>query len=230
MTQPRGGEPLFLCFDTSGPWVAASVFEDDVPLATEFVEMKRGQAEAILPILDALLARTSVTYDDLKGLGVGVGPGNFTGIRISVALARGLAFSLGIPAISVSAFDLMRDPDGPGAEPALLLSLPAPRDQVYVQRHRYGAPDLPAEVIDPAHPPEYLRAVNLRVRGAAAEVMGTLWNAPFETAELQDIPYRLGKATSYKWMQDREPIPPAPLYARPPDAAPASDPPPVILP
>ncbi len=230
MTQPRGGEPLFLCFDTSGPWVAASLFEDDVPLGVDFVDMKRGQAEAIVPMLDALLAKSSVTYADLAAIGVGVGPGNFTGIRISVSLARGLSLSLGISAIAISSFDLMRDPSGPAAEPALLLSVPAPRDQAYVQIQRYGVADAAPELIDPLHPPEHLGRVNLRVRGAFAGTIAKQWDAPFEDADLQDIPYRLGKATSHKWSPNSDLVAPAPLYVRPPDAAPASDPPPVILP
>ncbi|MGR3511197.1 MAG: tRNA (adenosine(37)-N6)-threonylcarbamoyltransferase complex dimerization subunit type 1 TsaB [Paracoccaceae bacterium] len=229
MTQPRGGEPLFLCFDTSGPWIAASVFEDDVPLHVDFVEMKRGQAEAVVPMLDALLLKLSVGYPDLAGIGVGVGPGNFTGIRISVSLARGLALSLGIPAFAVSSFDLMRDPSGPAAEPALLLSVPAPRDQVYVQLQRYGAPDGVTELIDPLDPPEHLGQLNLRVRGAFAEQIASRWDAPFEVCELEDIAYRLGKSISHKWTVDRNPPPPVPLYVRPPDAAPSADPPPVIL-
>ena len=229
MTRPRGGEPLFLCFDTSGPWIAAAVFEDDVPLHADFVEMKRGQAEAIVPILDALLAKSSIDYPDLVGIGVGVGPGNFTGIRISVSLARGLALSLGIPAFAISTFDLMRDPSGPAAEPALLLSVPAPRDQVYVQLQRYGVPDGATELIDPLDPPEHFNRPNLRVRGAFAEHIASRWDAPFEVSGLKDIAFRLGKSTSHKWTMDRTPPPPVPLYVRPPDAAPSADPPPVIL-
>lgn len=230
MSVPRGGEPLFLAFDTSGPHIAACVFENDVPRATDFVDMKRGQAEAIVPMLDALLQRSGLTYADLTAIGVGVGPGNFTGVRISVSLARGLAFSTGVPAVSISNFDLLRDPSGPEAEPALLLSLPAPRDQVYVQIQRYGVPVSEAELIDPEHPPAHLQRVNLRLRGHAVRKIGKQLNAPFEEAEVIDIPNRLGKALSWKWSKGHDAKPPSPLYIRPPDAAPSSDPPPVILP
>ena len=230
MTRPRGDEPLFLAFDTSGPHIAASLFEADVPLGMEFVEMKRGQAEALMPLLEGLLKRSGVAFSDLTAIGVGVGPGNFTGIRISVSLSRGLAFSLGVPVKAITSFDLMRDVSGPGAEPDLLLSLPAPRDQVYVQIQRFGVPDGDPEIIDPARPPDQLRRANLRLRGCRVDEIAAVLNAPFEVAELEDIPYRLGKMLYWACETAPDQPLPSPLYIRPPDAAPATDPPPVILP
>ena len=230
MTKPRGGEPLFLCFDTSGPHCAVALFEDDVPLATDFAEMRRGQGEALPPMVDAVMAKASVEFSDLTAIGVGVGPGNFTGIRISVSFARGLALGCDLRALSVSSFDLMKDMSGLGAESALLLSVPAQRDLAYVQLHRYGVPDAEPRLIDPLDPPDDLNRVNLRVRGYRAAAIGAHLNAPAQDVPMEDIPYRLGKITAWKWQNETGTGAPSPLYVRPPDAAPASDPPPVILP
>jgi tRNA threonylcarbamoyl adenosine modification protein YeaZ len=83
-------------------------------------EMGRGQAERLMPLLEEMLAEAGVGWSDLDRIGVGVGPGNFTGIRISVSAARGLALGLDIPAVGVSGFDIIEaraggEQQGPGA-------------------------------------------------------------------------------------------------------------------
>src|SRR6056297_3308692 len=103
-TRPPG--PRTLVFDTSGPHCAAGIGVDGVVLHETTEPMTRGQAERLLPLLEEILVRDGSTWADIAALGVGVGPGNFTGIRIAVAAARGLALGLGIPAIPVTAFDL----------------------------------------------------------------------------------------------------------------------------
>ncbi|MEM0935816.1 MAG: tRNA (adenosine(37)-N6)-threonylcarbamoyltransferase complex dimerization subunit type 1 TsaB [Pseudomonadota bacterium] len=227
-----GSDPLFLCFDTSAAHCAAAVFEGDVMRAAEIEEMTRGQGEALMPMLEWALRKAGVDLADLTALGVGVGPGNFTGTRISVATARGLSLALGCPAVSVSSFDLMRDPSGYGAEPAELVSVPAPRGQAYVQHFRYGTPRAAPRLIDPAEPPQDLRLpVNMRVTGYRAAEIARAFAAAHGNAELTEIPYRLGKVVDWKWGNGiGRDVRPAPLYVRPPDSAPAADPPPHLLP
>ena len=93
-----------LAFDTSGPYVGASLMHNDAT-TTRVEAMKRGQAERLIPLLEEMLADQNLSWADLSALGVGIGPGNFTGIRIAVSAARGLAMGLNIPAVGVSAFE-----------------------------------------------------------------------------------------------------------------------------
>jgi len=112
-------------------------------------DMQRGQAERLMPLLQDVLTSQDVAWRDLSRIGVGIGPGNFTGIRISVSLARGLALSLGIPAIGVSTLDAISIESIFGTA-----CVPAPREQVYI-RARSGAPHLVAlaEIDKPVFPP-----------------------------------------------------------------------------
>lgn len=155
--------------------------------------MGRGQAERLMPLLQEVLDQAGFAWSDLDRIGVGIGPGNFTGIRISVAAARGLALSLGIPTIGISTLDAIRAQARVGTP-----CVPAPRDMAYTQTGK-AAPELVAmaTVTDPVFPPEPALLAELMARLSAQAA--------------QDGP------------------PPAPLYVRPADAAPARDLPPVIL-
>ena len=87
-------DPLVLGFDTSAAHCAAALVRGDEIFASKALQMSRGQAEHLMPLLEEVLASAGVSWSDLDAIGVGIGPGNFTGIRISVSAARGLALGL----------------------------------------------------------------------------------------------------------------------------------------
>lgn len=122
--------PLILGFATSGPFCAAALVRGGVVLARVGEDMARGQAERLMGLLDETLQSQTVTWADLDGLGVATGPGNFTGIRIGVAAARGLALGLGIPAYGVTGFQS----GARLAKPGKTVVIPAPRDMIYVRQ------------------------------------------------------------------------------------------------
>lgn len=120
---------LVLGFDTSATHCAAALMQDGDVLASTAEEMGRGQAERLMPMLEEMLAEAGKAWSDLTAIGVGIGPGNFTGIRISVAAARGLALALDIPARGVDSFTATEL----GQTGAVLPSVPAPRGQLYIR-------------------------------------------------------------------------------------------------
>ena len=122
-------DPLVLAFDTSAAHCAAALLCGDDVLATRVEILAKGQAERLMPMLAELLQENGYDWSDLSRIGVGVGPGNFTGIRISVSAARGLALGLNIPAIGVSTLDAIQH-----VSPNATAAVPAPRDMLYVQR------------------------------------------------------------------------------------------------
>lgn len=140
-----------LSFDTSGPYCAACILQDGQVRATALEEMSRGQAERLMPMLEELLASQSLTWQDLTAIGVGIGPGNFTGIRISVSAARGLALGLDAPAIGVSSFDALR------LGTVGTAAVPAPRDMAYLAVNdadplQVPLADLPPGTLQPTDP------------------------------------------------------------------------------
>ena len=198
-----------LAFDTSAAHCAAALLLPD-RLIQRVEPMEKGQAERLVPMLEEMLAEGGIGWSDLKALAVGTGPGNFTGVRIAVAAARGLALGLGIPAVGVTRLE------------ALAYGLPRPlrviedarRGEVYVQ-------DFTADGPEPA-------------RLAVADTVEPLSNSTGSGAGPQALPSALPLAEAIARIgADRAKTPqprPAPFYLRGADAAPPSDPPPVILP
>ncbi|WP_439153936.1 tRNA (adenosine(37)-N6)-threonylcarbamoyltransferase complex dimerization subunit type 1 TsaB [Yoonia sp.] len=196
-------DPVVLAFDTSAAHCAAALLFGD-RVVTRVDEMAKGQAEHLMPMLQEMLADAAMVWRDLDAIGVGIGPGNFTGIRISVAAARGLALGLGKPAIGVSGFDARAH----GATLPATAIITAPRDQCYVQEFSAAGT---------ASPPVQVLRDNLQLTYPALDE-----KTPDQliTAIAYVAAARMGHA------HDR----PAPLYVRAADAAPARDAAPTILP
>ena len=92
-------------FDTSNQYIAAALYSGKQKVQSIIEFMPRGQAERLMSLLNGLLEGASLDWSDIAKIGVCTGPGNFTGIRIAVSAARGLALGLEIPAIGISSFE-----------------------------------------------------------------------------------------------------------------------------
>src|SRR5574340_720031 len=67
----------------------------------------RRHAELILPMIESLLGEAGIARAQLDGIAVGRGPGAFTGVRLAIAVAQGLALALDIPVVAVSSLDAL---------------------------------------------------------------------------------------------------------------------------
>ena len=96
----------------------------------------------LLPLVAGLLERAGSGWDDVRAIAVGVGPGTFTGLRIGVATARGLAQALGVPLHPVSSLEALAAGLAAGAPPGrpLLPLIDAKRRQVFASLYRAGEP------------------------------------------------------------------------------------------
>ena len=204
-------DPVVLAFDTSAAHCAAAVVSGSRGLLLRQHPLLR-----LTPLLADVLAEAQVAYAGLSAIGVGTGPGNFTGVRISVAAARGLALGLGIPAIGVTGFESL----GYGLPSDVVTLLDARRGALWL-----SGGGLSAQLADPADLPGLLAGRHLtghRAAELAARSGATALPQPVPAAvAIARIAFaRLGTA------QPR----PAPMYLRAADAALPAEAPPVILP
>jgi len=122
---------LILAFDTATNVATSALVEGDAVLGE-----RTSVARTLLEDVDALLRDASLEAEDVDALVVGTGPGSFTSTRIGLAVARGLAFALGVPVAGVSTLDALASA-APGAYPVV----DARRREVFVPGPRAVAPD-----------------------------------------------------------------------------------------
>lgn len=212
-------DAVVLGFDTSAAHCAAALVQGDTLLAELHEDMARGQAERLLPLLEQVLSIGGKGWHDLDALAVGVGPGNFTGIRIAVSAARGLSLGLNVPAIGVSVFDARAE----GLPRPLCVVEDARRDEVYMQNFAPD-PDTP-QMLALANAPAQTNSAALT--GSAAQALADLTGAQIIAPRFR-LAHAIARAALHRLDQSNPR--PAPLYIRPADAAPSSQPPVAILP
>ena len=88
-----------LAIDTATAACSAALMVGDAIVARRFVAMARGHAESLIPMVEAVLAEAGAAYGDLDLIATTVGPGTFTGLRVGLAAARGLAVAGSLPVV-----------------------------------------------------------------------------------------------------------------------------------
>lgn len=137
---------LLLAIDTTTAVCSVALGRDGELIAEYLLNIKKTHSQRLMPLISSMLRDSDLDRFRLEGICVAVGPGSFTGIRIGVATARGLAQGLGIPLVGVNTLEALA---GAGAGyPALLCPLlDARRGQVYAAVYRGGASRL--ETVEP---------------------------------------------------------------------------------
>jgi tRNA threonylcarbamoyladenosine biosynthesis protein TsaB len=117
---------LVLAFDTATDRATSALVDGD-----EVLGERVSRASTLLEDVDALLRQAGARPEDVEGLAVGVGPGSFTGIRIGLAAARGLALALDVRAAGVSTLDALA-----AGAPGAVAVIDAKRREVFVRGPR----------------------------------------------------------------------------------------------
>ncbi len=131
----------------------------------------RRHAELVLPMAESLLAEAGITRKQLDAIAVGRGPGAFTGVRLAISVAQGLALALDLPVLPVSslaALAMQAPDDGAG----VLAAIDARRDEIYAGTFRFSADGL----VEPLDVERVLAATDVVLPEADAwNVLGSGW-------------------------------------------------------
>jgi tRNA threonylcarbamoyladenosine biosynthesis protein TsaB len=132
-----------LAFDSSGNGCSAALLAEDGIVAHEADAIAHGQAERLVPMIARVLKAANLDAADLDLIAVTVGPGAFTGVRIGIATAQGLALATGRPALGLTSFETVAAavPDALLRERALAVALDSRRAELYLQA--FGAGRVP---------------------------------------------------------------------------------------
>jgi len=215
-----------LAIDTALGACSAAILDTDQGgiIASESVPMVRGHAEALMPLLHRLVQQTDSGFAEFDRVAVTTGPGSFTGLRVGIAAARGIALSIKKPAVGLSTLSAYAAPHLADDDNApVVVAIDARHQHVYLQVFGPGG----RSVIEPRLAPlrEAARAAAAapaRIVGSAAQAVAAALAANdaapilVDARDAPDIAWvaRMGAALP------EGQAPPKPQYLRAPDAQP----------
>lgn len=121
-----------LAIDCSAGACSAAVAEDGETKAFERLRLARGHSEVVMPMVERVLAEAGRTAGDIDVVAATIGPGSFTGLRIGLAAARGLALAVGARTVPVTSLEALAHAAGPSETP-LLVALDSKRGDLFCQ-------------------------------------------------------------------------------------------------
>ncbi len=212
-----------LAFDTAGSSCSAAVLRQGAVRARRFELMARGQAEALMPMIAAVLEEAQMSIEALDLLAVTVGPGAFTGLRIGLAAARGLALASDRPLIGITSFAAVaaQIPEEARSGRTLVAALDSKRREFYLQAFDGGGPLGEGALVAPEAVAGFLPPGPLLLAGDAAPALARLLGGRRDVdlaggsglADAADV----ARLAAARWRPGLRPPPPQPLYLRAPD-------------
>jgi tRNA threonylcarbamoyl adenosine modification protein YeaZ len=215
-----------LAIDTALEACAAAVLDTEIGAirAHESLPMARGHAEALIPLIARVIEKAKLGFAALDRIAVTTGPGSFTGLRVGISAARGIALAAGKPAVGLSTLAAYAAPLIAADDTLpVVVAIDARHDHVYLQVFGPGG----RTIVTPrlATLRDALRAASTgapRIVGTAAAIIAAAWpsgeRAPslIDARRAPDIGWvaRLGAAAVETGAA------PKPLYLRAPDAQP----------
>src|SRR5438309_424265 len=125
-----------LAIDTALEACSAAVLDTERGgiLASESIPMLRGHAEALLPLVSRVMSEAGLEFGALDRIAVTVGPGSFTGLRVGVSAARGIAVAAGKPAIGLSTLSALAAPHvAARSGDTIMAAIDGRNEQIYFQ-------------------------------------------------------------------------------------------------
>jgi tRNA threonylcarbamoyladenosine biosynthesis protein TsaB len=220
---------LILAIDTALDACAAGVLDTEAGklIAQESLPMKRGHAEALMPLVARVMKASGIAFAALDRIAVTTGPGSFTGLRVGLSAARGIALAANKPVVGLTTLTAYAAPIvSQNLEQPVISAIDARHDQVYFQVVSGNGGSLIRPRVAPIE--EALLAARFgapHLVGNAAQILADRWPKdaapPFQVDALPapDIAWVawLGAAVN------PDTAPARPYYLRAPDAKPPKD-------
>ncbi len=214
---------MILALSTSTPRATVALLDGRAVVAERSYEDPKGHAERIFDLVDEVLSVAGAARPDIHLVACDIGPGSFTGVRIAVASAKGIALGLGIPLAGVVSLEAMRENAAQQASAGMLIvtAIDAKKGELYV-----AVFDGAAQILAPCHLP--LAVISERI---VALTQGRPFVSIVDAPELRH--FAPGSAHALVAPPDAahvgllaasRPLPTeeiVPLYVRPPDAVPS---------
>lgn len=215
-----------LAIDTALDACSAAVLDSDraAIVASETLSMRRGHAEAVMPLIARVMDRAAIEFGELDRIAVTTGPGSFTGLRVGISAARGIALAADKPAIGLTTLAAFAAPHI-AEDDALpvVAAIDARHDHVYLQVFGSGGRTLVAPKI--ASLREAVRAAlsgPARIVGSGASLIAAAWpkgEPPPAMVDQRGAP-DIGWIAQLAAVAGKVSGSPKPLYLRAPDAQP----------
>jgi tRNA threonylcarbamoyladenosine biosynthesis protein TsaB len=221
---------LILAIDTALDACAAAVLDTSAGgvIAQESQAMKRGHAEALMPLIARVMKASGVGFAALDRIAATTGPGSFTGLRVGLSAARGVALAAGKPVVGVTTLTAFAAPIvSETSEHSVISAVDARHDHVYFQVIGGDGSSLIKPKVAPiAEALDAARFGAPHLVGNAAKILAERW--PADAAP----PFRIDQqaAPDIAWVAwlgaavSPENSPARPYYLRAPDAKPPQDP------
>lgn len=221
---------LILAIDTALDACSAAVLDTTAnkTLAIESLPMKRGHAEALMPLIARVMEASGVAFAALDRIAVTTGPGSFTGLRVGLSAARGIALAADKPVVGLTTLTAYAAPFvAENGEHPIVSAIDARHDHVYFQvvsgnGNPLIKPKLASieEAVDASH------LLSPHLVGNAAKILADRWPAQ------APLPFRIDPqaAPDIVWVAwvgaavSPQTAPAKPYYLRAPDAKPPKDP------
>jgi len=217
---------LVLAIDTALAACAAAVLDTQrgAIIASETLALTRGHAEAVMPLIARVMDQAAIEFQALDRIAVTIGPGSFTGLRVGISAARGIALAAGKPAIGLSTLAGLAAPYIAADDSMpVVAAIDARHDNVYLQVFGpSGRTLVPPRIASLREALKASMTGSTRLVGSGAQAIAALWpksEPPPVVVDPRGAPdidwvARLGAAAAAGHG------PPKPLYLRAPDARP----------
>nr|WP_096702703.1 tRNA (adenosine(37)-N6)-threonylcarbamoyltransferase complex dimerization subunit type 1 TsaB [Magnetospirillum sp. 15-1] len=207
---------IILAMDSSTSACSAALWAGGKVLARRLSPMARGQSEVLMPMVAEVMAEAGLAFADLGLLAVTVGPGAFTGLRIGLAAARGLALASGLPLAGVATTVAVAAgvPDDERRGRAVLVAIDSRRDELWLQSFDAALNPLsPIRALRPEQAGELVAGPLVVAGDAAALVLPHLQGAIQATSPGYPDAALVAELAAGQWSRGQS-LPPEPLYLR----------------